>query len=303
MAEVYTELDLKGLRRLFPERAVKAELEDDLFLVRMNCTEETELTDHPLRVDAYLVILCYGGQIEIEINRHVHVLDACSMLIYTPLNVMRMRKVVPEPGKPVRFAVAAIATDLLTGSRMNFNRIYQESLRFMENPAIMLRDDEMDVCRRYFELVVNVSRRTLPDIRESVIMLIASSFFWAGSLWQDRVTEARRHARGSFRAREVFEDFLRLAQDYHMTERSLGFYADKLYMSPKYLSKMVKTVSGRSAHEWIDALVVREAQNMLRYSDLPVKEIVTRLNFPNQTTFYRFFKIQTGQTPTEYRKG
>ena len=88
-----------------------------------------------------------------------------------------------------------------------------------------------------------------------------------------------------------------------MTERSLGFYADKLYMSPKYLSKMVKTVSGRSAHEWIDALVVGEAQNMLRYSDLPVKEIVTRLNFPNQTTFYRFFKIQTGQTPTEYRKG
>ena len=303
MADVYTELDLKGLRRLFPERAVKAELEDDLFLARMNCTEETELTDHPLRVDAYLVILCYGGRIEIEINRHVHVLDACSMLIYTPHNIMRMHKVDPEPGKPVRFAVAAIATDLLTSSRMNFSRIYQESLRFMENPAIMLREDEMDVCRRYFELIVNVSRRALPDIRESVIMLIASSFFWAGSLWQDRVTEARRHARGSFRASEVFEDFLRLAQDYHMTERSLGFYADKLYMSPKYLSKMVKTVSGRSAHEWIDALVVREAQNMLRYSDLPVKEIVTRLNFPNQTTFYRFFKIQTGQTPTEYRKG
>ena len=42
---------------------------------------------------------------------------------------------------------------------------------------------------------------------------------------------------------------------------------------------------------------------MLRYSDLPVREIVTRLNFPNQTTFYRFFKIQTGKTPTEYRKG
>ena len=48
---------------------------------------------------------------------------------------------------------------------------------------------------------------------------------------------------------------------------------------------------------------IREAQNMLKYTDLPVKEIVTRLNFPNQTTFYRFFKIQTGKTPIEYRKG
>ena len=304
MADVYKELDLRGLRSLFPERTICAELEDDLFLAKMAFDEASEVTEHPLRVDAYLVFLCYEGCIEIEINRNVHVLEACSMMVYTPHNILRVRRIVPEEGKAVRYAVAAITANLLSNSRINFSRIYQESLRFMENPAIPLSADEMGVCRRYFELIVDLSGRSLPGLRESVIMAIASSFYWAGSLWQDRVTEARRHARGdSFRAREVFEDFLRLAQQYHMTERSLGFYADKLYMSPKYLSKMVKNVSGRSAHDWIDTLVIREAQNMLKYSDLPVKEIVTRLNFPNQTTFYRFFKIQTGLTPTEYRKG
>lgn len=304
MQDVYTELDLRGLRRLFPERTICAELEDDLFLAKMRIPEATEVTENPIRVDAYLVFLCYDGCIEIEVNRTVHVLEACSMMVYTPHNVLRVRKVVPAPGRNVHYGVAAISSNLMANSRIDFSRIYQESLRFMENPAIRLSADEMDVCRKYFELIVDVAGRDLPDIRQAVIMLISSTFYWSGALWQNRVSEARRHARkDTFRARDVFEDFLRLAQAYHMTERSLGFYADKLYLSPKYLSKMVKNVSGRSAHDWIDTLVIREAQNMLKYTDLPVREIVARLNFPNQTTFYRFFKIQTGQTPTEFRKG
>lgn len=303
MADVYTELDVRGLRRLFPEHTIGAELEDDLFLAKMRFSEDTEVTDHPLRVDAYLVFLCYGGCIEIEINRHVHVLEACSMLVYTPHNVIRVHKVMPEQGKVVHYAMAAISADLMSNSRINFSRIYQESLRFMENPSIPISLDEMAVCRKYFDIIVDVARRPLPDIREAVIMLISSTFYWAGSLWQARVSEARKSVRDSYRAREVFEDFLRLAQEHHMSERSLGFYAEKLYVSPKYLSKMVKNVSGRSAHDWIDTLVLREAQNLLKYSDLPIKQIVAQLNFPNQTTFYRFFKIQTGKTPTEYRKG
>ena len=302
MAEVYTELDVRGLRRLFPEQTINAELEDDLFLAKMRFSENTEVTDHPLRVDAYLVFLCYGGRIEIEINRHVHLLEACSMLVYTPHNVIRVHKVTPEPGKVVHYAMAAISANLMANSRINFSRIYQESLRFMENPSIPITLDEMAVCRKYFDIIVDVAGRPLPDIREAVITLISSTFYWAGSLWQARVSEARKSVRDSYRAREVFEDFLHLAQEHHMKERSLGFYADRLYLSPKYLSKMVKNVSGRSAHDWIDTFVLREAQNLLKYSDLPIKQIVSQLNFPNQTTFYRFFKIQTGKTPTEYRK-
>ena len=75
----------------------------------------------------------------------------------------------------------------------------------------------------------------------------------------------------------------------------------KLYLTPKYLSKLIKNVSGRSAHEWIDSFVILEAKNLLKYSDLPIKQIVDELHF-NQTTFYRFFKAKTGLTPSEYRR-
>lgn len=81
----------------------------------------------------------------------------------------------------------------------------------------------------------------------------------------------------------------------------MTFYANKLCLTPKYLSKLVKQASGRSAPDWIDEFVILEAKNMLKYSNMPIKEIVFRLNFPNQSFFYRFFKTHTGMTPSEYR--
>ena len=107
--------------------------------------------------------------------------------------------------------------------------------------------------------------------------------------------------RVAFRAR-TFEDFLQLVQDHHAHERSLGFYADRLGMSPKYLSKLVRTVGGRPAREWIDSLVIEDAKRLLKYSELPVGQIIAQLHFPNETTFYRFFKAQTGMTPMDYRR-
>ena len=72
-------------------------------------------------------------------------------------------------------------------------------------------------------------------------------------------------------------------------------------MTPKYLSRVVREVTGRSAPEWIDAYVILEAKNQLKHSNISIKEIVSNLNFPNQSVFYKFFKMRTDMTPSEYR--
>ena len=104
------------------------------------------------------------------------------------------------------------------------------------------------------------------------------------------------------RSRMLFEQFIRLVADYHMQYRNVGFYADKLCLTPKYLSRLIKNATGKSAPEWIDAYVILEAKNLLKYSNNTIKEIVYKLNFPNQSVFYKFFKVRTGMTPSEYRK-
>jgi AraC-like DNA-binding protein len=79
------------------------------------------------------------------------------------------------------------------------------------------------------------------------------------------------------------------------------FYADKMHLSPKYLSAVVKKVSGQTPSNWIDGLVIMEAKNLLKYSEMNIQEIAYQMNFPNQSFFGKYFKQRTGMTPSTYR--
>ena len=191
----------------------------------------------------------------------------------------------------------------MSSTRFDFNKLYDESLHLLENPSVVLSEQEKNLCKSYLSLINEISELKIPNTKESVTSLISSIFYLMGALWGNRVTEAiKNQDEGSIRSKALFENFLKLVRDYHTKERNLSFYADKLFLTPKYLSKLIKTVSGKSAHEWIDSFVILEAKNLLKYSDMSIKSIVYELNFPNQTTFYRFFKTKTGMTPSEYRK-
>ena len=85
-------------------------------------------------------------------------------------------------------------------------------------------------------------------------------------------------------------------------ERSVIFYADQLFLTPKHLSRVIKEVSGRSAGEWIDEQVILEAKARLKTSSLTVQEISDQLGFPNQSFFGKYFKRHVGMSPSDYRK-
>ncbi|MBQ0124195.1 MAG: AraC family transcriptional regulator, partial [Bacteroidales bacterium] len=78
-------------------------------------------------------------------------------------------------------------------------------------------------------------------------------------------------------------------------------YADKLLLTPKYLSKFIKEVSGRTAPEWIDSFIILDAKNLLKYSDMSIKEIAYDMHFSSVPAFYKFFQKKTGMTPAAYR--
>ena len=104
------------------------------------------------------------------------------------------------------------------------------------------------------------------------------------------------------RAEAVFQQFLRLLSEHHVRERSVGFYAARLCLTPKYFSRLVKEASGQGAPSWIDQAVIRTAQDYLKHSDLTIKQIVWQLHFPDQPTFTKYFKSHTGLTPSQFRK-
>lgn len=94
-----------------------------------------------------------------------------------------------------------------------------------------------------------------------------------------------------------FNTFLEELSKHYLQERSVGFYAEQLHLTPKYLTTLLRSTTGRTASEWIDEYVILEAKNLLKYSTMNIQEIAYYLNFPNQSFFGRYFKQHTGMTP------
>ena len=105
----------------------------------------------------------------------------------------------------------------------------------------------------------------------------------------------------SKRANVIFDEFKHLLLLYFRAERSVSFYADKLFITPKYLSTVVKEISGISPKEWISNITLQEIKYKLLYSSISVKEIAYSLNFPNCSFFGKYFKTHIGISPTRYR--
>lgn len=96
--------------------------------------------------------------------------------------------------------------------------------------------------------------------------------------------------------------FRQLLTKNYLHERSLAFYANKLAVTPKYLSAVIKKQTGKTAAEWIDESVTLESKVLLQNKTLTISQISDLLNFSDQSVFGKFFKTQTGISPLEYRK-
>lgn len=117
-----------------------------------------------------------------------------------------------------------------------------------------------------------------------------------------RFAMQRAHAsEATTRQEELFHRFAAQVHEHCMRQREVTFYADALCISTRYLSAVVRTMTGGSAKAFIDRQVVQEIRILLQSTDLSVQEIAYRLHFPDQSYLGRFFRKRTGQSPTEYR--
>lgn len=114
--------------------------------------------------------------------------------------------------------------------------------------------------------------------------------------------EATAHPARLSRQEELFRRFIALVNQHSKHERSVNFYADKLCLTPHYLSSVIRETSGQTVMQWINQAVILEAKVLLKHSNLLVFQISDELNFPNPSFFSKFFKRMTGMTPAEYQK-
>ena len=259
---------------------------------------------YPLRFDGYIIFFLRSGHFTIDLNLNSYEVKPQSLLVNVPGNIIKLTSYAEDHIGDAQLYFVLASRAFMSGIRFDFNKVFQESLSLLKNPCITLNEADLALAENYFTLAREVVLSDKENKKEMLGSLVTSFTYMVMDVCTRALNEARKtQTPSSARVNQLFERFIALVTEHHNTERGVAFYADKLCLTPKYLSKLVKQASGRSAPAWIDSFVILEAKNMLKYSDKTIKEIVYALHFPNQSVFYKFFKAHTGMTPSEYRKG
>lgn len=133
-----------------------------------------------------------------------------------------------------------------------------------------------------------------------VILHLVSAFLWqTDQYWSQHESES---CSSLTREQRLFTDFVRLVSQYAAQEHNIDFYAQRLFLSPRYMSTLVKQVSGKAAKQWIDDAIVTRIKVELRHSDKSAAQIADEMHFPNPSFFCKYFKRMTGMTTQAYRE-
>ena len=161
-----------------------------------------------------------------------------------------------------------------------------------------LEEKEWRQTEHFFDLLWDIANET-PFPQEVIQHTVTAMLFNLHYIQKKKIDNVPA---GTFRNGEFFRRFITLINEHSKRERNVGFYADKLCLSPKYLGTLIRQISNQTVMDWIEQSVILEAKVMLKHSNLLVYEISDELNFANPSFFSKFFKRLTGMSPQEYQK-
>lgn len=252
----------------------------------------------PCRIDAFIIGVGTEGETSVSFNLHELRLKKDSMLIFTPKNILQVNS-----QQYFKADVIAISPDFMRRINIDIKNMMPLFLKFVENPTLALTPEESRSMRG---MIAQIERETRgPETHFSfdiVSGLIAATIYKVGDIMYHYLAEHPEGQNNSHnRAEEYFKQFTHLLGEHFREERSVGFYARQLCITPKYLTTLIKRISGQSVSEWIDNYVILEAKTLLKYSTMSIQEIAYYLNFPNQSFFGSYFKRNTGMSPSQYK--
>lgn len=252
----------------------------------------------PCRIDAFIIGVGTEGETSVSFNLHEFRLKKDSMFIFTPKNILQVNS-----QQYFKADVIAISPDFMRRINIDIKNMMPLFLKFVENPTLALTPEESRSMRG---MIAQIERETRgPETHFSfdiVSGLIATTIYKVGDIMYHYLAEHPEEQNNSHnRAEEYFKQFTHLLSEHFREERSVGFYARQLCITPKYLTTLIKRISGQSVSEWIDNYVILEAKTLLKYSTMSIQEIAYYLNFPNQSFFGSYFKRNTGMSPSQYK--
>lgn len=264
----------------------------------------TELADLPLsECPVYLkeVIggVCISGSAVLTVfNRKFTILPGMVVLML-PWQLVSIREVCGD----FRLTFYRASEELFTDSLSSLWRITPDFFFFIsKHIASEAAPENIKRFLNYCDLLEYRTKFVQEACRRESIMQLLRVFFWDRYTFYISESTLRGHKFNYTHKEEFAYRFLRMLLEDHSPDKDVAYYANNLGISPKYLTSLVRSISGHSARDWIVRFMLIEIKSLLRDSSMDLKSIAARLQFPDQSTLSRFFRHYTGMTPSVYRK-
>ena len=266
--------------------------------IAANSASEMEIFRFPSRLNALIIGVGTEGETSLTSNLQEFRLKKDSLFIFSPKHILQV-----QSNNRFKAHLIVIAPDFLKRINIDTKLMMPLFLQFGSLPCMELTHAESQSLRSFISMVEQELKGPETDFSSEIIGgLIAATIYKVGDILTHYLTEHPEvDSPIHNRAEEYFRQFTELLGEHYKHERSVGFYARQLCITPKYLTTLIKRISGKSVSEWIDNYVILEAKTLLKYSNMSVQEIAYYLNFPNQSFFGSYFKRNAGMSPSQYK--
>ncbi len=269
-------------------------LSDDLVIAALDASKNTT-SNYPASIDGFSAIIMMAGEATVSIDMKDYNIRPNTLVFFNPDSIIRTVKCSPNAAA----YFLAFSKSFVNEIQIDLSTSLPVYMRFGKAPVLEVTQADVDEIRQLFQLIKTMLRSDKERYRHEIIRTLFTTAFYI-------ITEInQREQPGQVkqgRCEVLFDEFISLLQQHNKRERNVSFYAKELNITPKYLSSVVKEVSGKTAARWIDESVILEAKALLKYSGMSIQEIAYHLNFSTQSFFGKYFKQHTGTSPSRYKR-
>ncbi len=267
---------------------------DDRLAIIDNPSKELP-RNKPVRTNAFIATLCLKGAGTVCINGERLIVHANELMVYPPNTIVEHA----DASKDLEIRCLYISPEYMKQLFTLAKNPLEAKLFFEQNPILNLHPEEVELFCQYYDLLRK--KLTCPPYRNQrkVTNALLQAFLYEFQNIMDRfihIRPARYNA-----AESICHAFLELLASSYPKKRTVSDYADRLCITPKYLSAVCKATTGKTASDIINRYVVEDIRRLLKQPGKSIKEIANELDFPNLSFFGKYVKKHLGTSPTQYR--
>lgn len=244
------------------------------------------------------VIICHRGSFQFSLNQKVCSAKAGESLFIPEEGAFQVLQESEDMEVQILIYQIEPIRDIMGNAVVT---MYMYSRITPDEPSCVWTTGEEEEITKYMSLLdsaVEVEENPF-KLYEQKLLLLALTYRIC-SMYNRKLVNDGEEAGG--RRNEVFIRLIQLIEKYYMQERGVEFYADKLCLSPKYLSAVSKSICGYTVQELVFKAIIRKCISLLKNTQKNIQEISNEFGFPNASYFGTFFKKQMGMSPQQYRR-